>query len=52
MRNKKAAINSINKNDQKCFQYASTFALNYEEIGKLSEGIIKIKSFVDKYNWE
>ena len=32
----------INKNpiNNKCFQYASTGALNYEQIGKHSEGII------------
>ena len=32
--NKKATINRINKKDNKCFQYAVTVALNYEEIHK------------------
>ena len=34
MKNKKAAINPINKRD-KCFQYAVTITLNYEEIKKI-----------------
>ena len=29
-KNKKATTNPINKKDNKCFQYALTFALNYE----------------------
>ena len=34
IRNRKATINPINKKDKKCFQYAVTVALNYEEIKK------------------
>ena len=34
VKNRKAAINPINKKDNKCFQYAVTVALNYEEIIK------------------
>ena len=49
---KKATINPINKNDNKCFQYTVTIALNHEEIGKKSQRISKIKLFIDKYNWE
>ena len=30
--NKKATINPQNKKDDKCFQYASTVALNHEKI--------------------
>ena len=30
---KRAAINPMNKKDNKCFQYAITVGLNYEEIG-------------------
>ena len=52
IKNKKATINPINKNDNKCFQYAVTVALNYEEIGKHSERITKIKPFINKYNWK
>ena len=31
LRGKKVAIDPINKNDNKCFQYAATLALNHEE---------------------
>ena len=47
----KKITNPINKKD-KCFQYAITVALNHEEIRKHPERITKIKSFIDKYNWE
>ena len=52
IKNKKVAINPINKKDNKCFQYAATVALNYEEIKKDSQRITKIKPFINKYNWE
>ena len=47
----KKITNPINKKD-KCFQCAITVALNHEEITKHPERIIKIKHFIDKYNWE
>ena len=50
--NKKATINLINKKDNLCFQYAVTVALNYEEIKKDPQRIIKSKPFINKYNWE
>ena len=34
IKNKKAAINPISKKDNKCFPYAVTVVLNYEEIIK------------------
>ena len=34
-------MNPISKNDNKCFQYAITVALNYEEVGKNPEKITK-----------
>ena len=52
MKNKKATINLINQKDKKYFQYVVTVALNYEEIKKDSQRITKIKSFINKYNWE
>ena len=52
IKNKKATINYINKKDNKCFQYAVTVALNYEEIRKDLQRITKIKSFINKYNCE
>ena len=42
IKNKNATINLINKKDNKYFQYSVTAALNYEEIGKNPERIIKI----------
>ena len=47
---KNAAINLVNKKDNKCFQYAVTVALNHEEIKKYPQRIIKIKPFINKYN--
>ena len=37
IKNKKATINAISKNNNKFFQYAVTVALNYEKTG----GILK-----------
>ena len=51
LKNKKATINPKNKDD-KCFQYALTVALNYEQIKDDSERTSKIKPFIDKYNWK
>ena len=51
IKNKKVTINPINKKG-KCFQYTIKVALSHEEIGKHPEKITKIKSFVNKYNWE
>ena len=52
IKSKKATINPINKKDNICFQYAITVTLNHEKIGKNSERITKIKSFINKYNWK
>ena len=49
LKNKKA--NPKNKDD-KCFQYALTVALNYEQIKDHPERISNIKLFLDKYNWK
>ena len=48
---KKATINPKNNNG-KCFQYALTVALNYEQIKDHPERISKVKFFIDKYNWK
>ena len=48
IKNKKAAINPFNKNDNKCFQNAITVAFIHEKIGKLTEKISIIKPFIDK----
>ena len=52
IKNKKATINPINKKNSKCFQYAVTVTLNCEEIKKYPQRKTKIKSFINKYNWE
>ena len=38
--------------DQKCFQYALTVALNYEEIKSHPERVSNIKPLINKYNWK
>ena len=50
-KNKKTSIN-LKNNDNKCFQYALTVALNHEQIKSHPERISNIKTFIDKYNWE
>ena len=52
IKNKKATINPINKKNNKCFQYAVTMALNHKRIGKPSERITKVKTFINRYNWK
>ena len=49
--NKKSAINLINE-DNKCFQYAATVALNYGEIRYIPERVANIEPFISKYYWE
>ena len=49
LKSKKTTINPKNNDDQ-CFQYALTVALNYEEIKKDSQRISKIKPSIDQYN--
>ena len=51
LKNKKAAIHPRN-NDDNCFQYALTVALNHKQIKSHPKTISKIKPFIDKYNWK
>ena len=51
LKNKKSTINPKN-NDNKCFQYAVTLALNFDRIKKDPQRISKIKTFIDQYNWK
>ena len=46
---KKTTINPKNTDD-KCFQYATTVALKYEEIKWNTDGVWNIKPFINKYN--
>ena len=51
LKNKKATMNPKNEDD-KCFQYALTVALNHEQIKNNPERISKIKHFIDQYDWK
>ena len=51
LKDKKTTINPIN-NDDKCFQYAVTLALNLDEIRKNPQRISKIKPFIEQHNWK
>ena len=48
---KKSTINPKNEDD-KCFQYTATAALNYEEIKWNPERVLNIKPFTNKHNWK
>ena len=49
IKNKKSTINPKN-NDNKCFQYAVTLALNLDKINSHPQRISKIKPFIEQYN--
>ena len=49
LKDKKSTVNKKN-NDNKCFQYAVTLALNIDKINDHPERISKIKPFIEKYN--
>ena len=51
LKDKKSTINPKN-NDDKCFQYAVTLALNLDKIKKDPQRVSKIKPFIEKYHWE
>ena len=51
IKNEKVTINFKN-NDDKCFQYAITAALNFQQIRSYPERISNIKRFVNQYNWK
>ena len=48
----KEATTNPKTNDDKCFQYALTVALNHEQIKSHPERISNIKLFIDQYNWK
>ena len=51
--NKRATINKKKKNqDNKCFQYSITVALNHQNIENHPERISIIKPSVNRYNWD
>ena len=49
LKDKKSTINPKNNGD-KCFQYADTLALNFDNINNHIEKISKIRPFIDQYN--
>ena len=51
LKNKKSTINPKN-NDDKCFQYAVTLALNLNRVDNHPERISKIKPSIDQHNWK
>ena len=51
LKDKKSTINPKN-NDDKCFQYTVTLALNLDNVDNHPERISKIKPFIDQYNWK
>ena len=50
LKDKKCTINQKNT-DNKSFQFATTLALNFNDIDKHHQKISKIKPFIDNYNW-
>ena len=50
LKDKKCTINKKD-NDNKCFQYAATLALNINSIDKHHQRIRKIKPFINNYKW-
>ena len=51
LKNKKSTINPKN-NDDKCFQYAVTLALNLDNFNEHPQRISRIKPLIDQYKWE
>ena len=52
LKNKEATISRKIENDDSCFQYATTAALNHQNIGRDLQRISKIKPFINQYNWK
>ena len=50
LKDKKCVVNQKN-NDNKCFQYAATLALNFNNIDRNPQRISKIKPFINNYKW-
>ena len=50
LKDKKCTVNQKN-NDNKCFQYATTLALNFNKIDKNPQRMSTIKPFIENYNW-
>ena len=51
LKNKRATINPKN-NDDNCFPYATTVALNHQNIENNPERVSNIEPFINQYNWK
>ena len=51
LKKKRATINP-KTNDDQCFQYALSVALNYQSIEKDPQRILEIKPFISQYDWK
>ena len=52
LHNKGVTINPQNTEDNKCFQYAITAALNYQNVTNNCQRISKLKPFINNYSWK
>ena len=52
IKNEGVTINPKNTEDNNCFQYAITAALNYQNINHHPERISKVRAFINNYNWK
>ena len=52
LRNKRATTNPQNEDDNNCFQFAVTVAVNHQNNENHLERISNIKPFINQYNWE
>ena len=51
LKNKKATIN-IKNNDDNCFQYVLTAAINHKQIKNHPERKSNLKLFINQYDWK
>ena len=52
IKNKRATINPKNTNNNKCFQYTITAALNHQNIDHHPKRISKLEPLINNYNWK
>ena len=52
IKNKRVIINPKNTENNMCFQYAITAALNHQNIDHHSERLSKPRPFINNYNWK
>ena len=52
IKNKGVTINPQITEENKCFQYAITTTLNYQNINHHPERISNLKPFINNYNWK